>query len=324
MNVPSSCEAAFDRGGPFWHLYTDGEKMELIFSCPADYVFGITLLGLCAAAFPGCRILTFALMSTHLHIIMAGPEADIRAFFALFRDRLGRCLSRQCRFCRMENFQASLFRIPDLRALRNEIVYVNRNGYVVHPECTPFSYWWSAGVFFFSPVARLLPARPFGSLTLRDRRAMCHTREAELPDGYRVLMDFCPDGITQAGPLLLADSFCAIGEAERYFRDAHQYCRQVNRDLEAFSEVARRVGDRIFLTDDELYGAVSALCAREYGTSVPALLPAAAKPEIARRMHFDYNASNKQIQRMLKLAPGQVAELFPAPQPDSFLKKARI
>lgn len=287
MNAPSSCEAAFDRAGPFWHLYTDGEKMELIFSCPADYVFGITLLGICAAAFPGCRILTFALMSNHLHIIMAGPEADVRAFFALFRDRLGRCLSRQCRFCRMENFQASLFRIPDLRALRNEIVYVNRNGYVVHPECTPFSYWWSAGVFFFSPVARMLPARPFG-------------------------------------PLLLADSFCAIGEAEGYFRDAHQYCRQVGRDLEAFSEVARRIGDRIFLTDDELYGAVSALCAREYGTSAPALLPAAAKPEVARRMHFDYNASNKQIQRMLRLAPGQVAELFPSPQTDSFLKKARI
>lgn len=33
-------------------------------------------------------------------------------------------------------FQMSLKPAPDLKALRNTIVYVNRNGYVVTPECT--------------------------------------------------------------------------------------------------------------------------------------------------------------------------------------------
>ena len=321
MNTESSCEAAFAKGGPFWHLYTDGEKMELIFTRFADYLFGITLLGICAAAFPRCRILTFALMSNHLHLVIAGPQRDVQAFFAMFKERLTRYLSGQKRYCRMQNFDAELFRIPDLRALRNEIIYVNRNGYVVSPDCTPFSYWWSAGVFFFNPTAWMLPTQPFATLTLRERRAMCHCREADLPAQYRIVKEFRPNLAEPSAPMLLPTSFCAIREAENYFRDAHQYFRRLGRDQEAFSEVARRLGDRIFLTDDELFGAVCAFCAKDYDNPNPALLPAAQKQEVARRMHFDYNASNKQIQRVLKLAPSAVETLFP--KADAILKIGR-
>ena len=52
MNPEVTCEAAFSQGGPVWHLYTDGEKMEIIFTGPSDFLFGITLLAICAAAFP--------------------------------------------------------------------------------------------------------------------------------------------------------------------------------------------------------------------------------------------------------------------------------
>ena len=285
--------------------------MEIIFTCPSDFVFGITLLGICAATFPNCRILTFALMNNHIHLIIAGRKEDVLGFFALFKERLRRYLGGLKRYCRMDNFEAEVFEIPDLRALRNEIVYVNRNGYVVHPECTPFSYWWSAGIYFFNSVVQMLPTKPFAELTLRDRRAMCHSREAGLPDNYRVLEDFRPDRTTQASPLLLATSFCAIREAEQYFLTAHHYFRMISRDIEAFSEVARRLGDRIFLTDEELYGAVLAICAKEYDTTHPGLLPAAQKQDVARRMHFDYNASNKQIQRILKMSSSDTEALFP-------------
>ena len=311
MNRESACEAAFDRGGPYWHLYTNGETMEIVFACREDFLFGITLLGICCAAFPRSRILTFALMSNHLHIVLAGPERDVRAFFDLFKSRLKRYLGGKQRYCRMQNFEAEWFSIPDLQALRNEIVYVNRNGYVVSPDCTPYSYWWSAGVFFFNPMGGSLPARTFASLPVREQRAICHCREVDPPNHYLVVDGFPPGGDV-AGRMLFPPSFCALREAEGYFRDAHQYFRRLTRDHEAYSEVAKRLGERIFLTDDELYGAVCALCSKEFGNAVPGLLPAASKQEVARRMHFDYNASNKQIQRMLKLSPVVVGELFPA------------
>lgn len=308
----STCETAFLQGGPFWHLYTDGGKMEVVFACPEDFLFGITLLGICCAAFPGCRVLTFTLMSNHLHLVLAGPERDARAFFDLFRRRLQRYLSSKKRFCTLDRFDAEFYQIPDLRALRNEIVYVNRNGYVVHPDCTPFSYWWSAGIFYFNPLAWMLPSQPFASLTLRERRTLCHCREAELPARYKVLTGFDPGRGSARSTLLLASSFCAIREGESYFRDAHQYFQRLGRNLEASGEVARRLGDRIFLTDDELYGAISSRCSRDYGQVNPHLISGGQKVEVAKLMHFEYNATNKQILRILKLEPSVVQTLFPS------------
>ena len=315
MRPESVCETAFSRGGPFWHLYTDGEKMEVIFTCPADYIFGITLLSICAAAFPRCRILTFSLMSNHIHIILAGPHPDVTALFDLFKSRLGTYLSRQGRFCRMNCFEAKTFQIPSLQALRNEIVYVNRNGYLVQPDCTPFSYWWSAGVYFFNPASMMLPTKPYSALTLREQRALCHCRDASLPDYYRVLTGSSADAAPASIPMMFPPSFCAISEAEACFRDAHQYFRSLGRDNEAYAEVARRLGDRIFLTDDELFGAICTLSAREYGSPLPGLLTGEQKVEVARRMRFDYNASPKQIQRILKLSPAIVSTLFPRSSP---------
>ena len=73
----------------------------------------------------------------------------------------------------------------------------------------------------------LLPTTPFSALTVQERRALCRCREAVLPEHYRVFR----------GALFPA-SFCAIGEAESCFRDAHQYFRRLSRDHEARSEVA--------------------------------------------------------------------------------------
>lgn len=311
MNSEVACEAAFYRGGPYWHLYTDGEKMEMIFSCPADYMFGITLLGLCGALLPRIRILTFALMSNHLHVIVAGPEDDIRSFFTLFKERLNRYHVGHKRYCDMHRFEAKLFRIPDLHALRNEIVYVNRNGYVVSPDCTPFSYWWCAGIFFYNPMGEMLSLRPYASLTVREQRELCHAREFELPGSYRVWEGFRPGVDSVSGSLLFPPDFCAIREAESFFRDAHHYFRQLGRDHEAHAETARRLGEKVFLTDTELYGVICMLCNKEHGVPGPNMASPSYKLELARRMHFDYNASNKQIQRMLKLSPSIVSELFP-------------
>ena len=310
MNPESVCEAAFMQGGPFWHLYTSGETMEIIFAGDVDFLFGIMLLGICAAAFPRCRILTFTLMNNHLHIVLAGPQEDVPRFFDLFKKRLRRYVSLSGRDCSLNRFEAEFFRIPDLHALRNEIIYVNRNGYVVHPECTPFSYWWSAGAFFFNPMAQLLPAVPFSSLTTRERRELCHSRDLSLPERYRV----CPGFPLDAGgtaSLLLPESFCALREAQDYFRDAHQYFLRLGKDHEAHAEVARRLGDIVFLTDEEMYRVACSICAKEYGDTRPGLLRPEQKMDLARKMHFHYNASNKQIRRIIKLPQELVDTLFP-------------
>ena len=48
-----------------------------------------------------------------------------------------------------------------------------------------------------------------------------------------------------------------------------------------------------------------------YGGQKPTLLPASAKQEMALLLHNEYNAGNKQIQRMLRLDASVVSAMFP-------------
>ena len=134
MRNDEVCEFDFRSKGPYWHIYTPGDLTEIIFTSPEDFIVGMNLMAVCVAMFPHLRIITFTLMNNHFHIILAGSREDALSFFALYRKRLKRFLAGKERYPDLSALVPDAFEIPDLQALRNEIVYVNRNGYVVQPE----------------------------------------------------------------------------------------------------------------------------------------------------------------------------------------------
>lgn len=293
-----SCELTFLNGGPFWHICTDGQSMEIICETEEDYKFAVTVIAI-AAALTGVKILTFQVMSNHIHVIVEGLESMCKDFFSEVKRRLRRYRNSNGRFASFEKFEASFIPIDNLRSMRYEIAYSNRNGYLANPSCTPFSYPWGAGYLYFNPRAFVTDAAPFGDLTRDEKLKMCRSRIPDLPAGYMV-----KDG------LILPQSFCAIKYGESLFRDAHQYFSIVSKNYEAYSEIAKRLGDDVFLTDDEMFAALSMLAKKKYGDGRVTLLPNASKIELAKTMRSDYNASEGQIQRMLRLDRGTVSELF--------------
>ena len=293
-----SCELTFSNGGPFWHICTDGQSMEIICETEEDYKFEVTVIAI-AAALTGVKILTFQVMSNHIHVIVEGLESMCKDFFSEVKRRLRRYRNSNGRFASFEKFEASFIPIDNLRSMRYEIAYTNRNGYLANPSCTPFSYPWGAGYLYFTPHAFVTDAAPFGDLTRDEKLKMCRSRIPDLPAGYMV-----KDG------LILPQSFCAIKYGESLFRDAHQYFSIVSKNYEAYSEIAKRLGDDVFLTDDEMFAALSMLAKKKYGDGRVTLLPNASKIELAKTMRSDYNASEGQIQRMLRLDRGTVSELF--------------
>lgn len=293
-----SCELTFLNGGPFWHICTDGQSMEIICETEEDYKFAVTVIAI-AATLTGVKILTFQVMSNHIHVIVEGLESMCKDFFSEVKRRLRRYRSSNSRFASFEKFEASFIPIDNLRSMRYEIAYSNRNGYLANPSCTPFSYPWGAGYLYFNPHAFVTDAAPFGDLTRDEKLKMCRSRIPDLPAGYMV-----KDG------LILPQSFCAIKYGESLFRDAHQYFSIVSKNYEAYSEIAKRLGDDVFLTDDEMFAALSMLAKKKYGDGRVTLLPNASKIELAKTLRSDYNASEGQIQRMLRLDRGTVSELF--------------
>ena len=106
-------------------------------------------------------------------------------------------------------------------------------------------------------------------------------------------------------------SFCDINLGESMFRDARSYFNSLTRNAEAFSQIASRLKDSIFLTDEELYSVICSYINKEYSVKTPAQLSGQQKIDTARHMHFNYNASNQQLRRMLRLDMSILEELFP-------------
>ena len=296
------CEHLFSCNGPYWHLCTDGNDSHMIFSNSDDMKVGMNLMGICARIYPDVSILTFELMNNHLHIILSGRESKCREMFTTFRSKLQRFFMRNGRSVDLSCFECQLIAITDVSMLRNEIAYTNRNGFLTNKEHTPFSYPWGAGAIFFNPWIRSIPATPYASLSVKAKRAICKTHD----------LDFNGEGLMITDGMILPSSYCRISLAESMFRDAHNYFFLISRNFESYNEIAKRLHETIFLTDEELYAAISSLCRKTYDAKYPAMLSPKDKIDVARKMHFEYNASNRQIKNILRLETHVIDTLFPS------------
>lgn len=296
-----NCELNFNKHTHYWHLYTDGRNADIIFRDQEEMKIGMNLLAISSLNFSDVTMLTFALMNNHLHLILSGEADRCRVLFDMFKTRLWKCFSRNSRKIDLSRFECKMVEISTLQSLRNEIVYVNRNGYVARPDCTPFSYPWGAGAYFFNPFLKMLPSVPYEGLSVREKRKICRSNDVVIPSSDVKVLD----------GLILPLSFCSIAEAESVFRSAHHYFQHLTRRYEAYSEIASRLHESVFIADEEMYSAVCSLCMKYCGVKNPSQLSAKDRIEMAKRMRQDYNASNRQIKAILKLESSIVDEMFP-------------
>jgi len=259
----------------------------------------MNILGICVGLFPGLRVLTFEIMSNHIHIVVAGDEKMIREMFACFLKYLSRYFKSINNPVSLKEFNLKLFQVQSLENLRNVIAYNNRNGAKVNPDTTPMSYPWGANKFFFLPEARMRYFEQRQPTSVVWRRSICHSRIAE--DARKI---YLIDGY--ASPL----SFCNIELAESLFRDARHYFNKVSRHIESYDDIAKMIGEQVSYTDDDLFSVVLQLCRSDYDVASPALLSKDDKIALAKRLRLDFNASNKQIARMLKLSLDVLDALF--------------
>ena len=294
------CESIFINNGPYWHVYTDGTRMQNIFCCDEDFKTGMWCLATALHSCKNVQMLTFEIMGNHAHLILAGKREDCIKAFELFEARLKKAFPKRERAIDWSQFKMHILPIESLQALRNEIIYANRNAFVANPAFTPCSYPWGGGCAYFTPWLKFLRTSPLGQLNIAQQRALLHTKNitpfADLKEVH--LIPFIP-------------SFCNIALGESMFRDARSYFNSLTRNAEAFSQIAARLKDSIFLTDEELYSVLCSHISKEYSVKSPSELSAQQKIDSARHLHFNYNASNQQLRRMLRMDLAILEELFP-------------
>lgn len=298
--LEQQCESAFESNGPFWHMCTPGANIEILFTDREELRYGMNLTAMCRSLCPNIEIYTHTVMNNHIHAIISGNETLCLNFFIEFRKRLQRYLTNKGRNVDMSGFVCNLIPIENIQSLRNEIVYANRNGYVINPKCTPFSYEWSAGIYFFNPILKNAHHQLGKRVSPTYGRKIFKTREM-----------FKLDNLLFYNDTAIPTTYCSIDKAESFFRDAHHYFNLLTKDWEAYSAISKRLRDTVFLTDEEMFSAVSSYTSKSYNNHRPSTLSPKEKIEVAKKMHFEYNANNRQIKSILKLDTSIVQELFP-------------
>ena len=294
-DAESLCRLQFSEMGDCFHLWTP-ENFTIIFTCDEDFKAGMGIIGIAAKLFPDVTIITFEIMSNHLHITAAGEMPGILAMFDAIRKMLMKYVQTRGRHIDWSEFNAGTRKLQTLEDVRNVIVYNNKNGFVVNPSHTPFTYPWGANRYFFNPDAKALALSRASKMTYRQRRSLSHSHAS----------DESPELLMFEG-YALPLSFCDIASGEKMFRNASHYFGKLSRSIESSREIAKEIGESVFYNDDDLFAAVCEIVAKMYPgqglgkTSSPTLLPAQAKIELAKTMHYDYNATRKQIMRMLKI-----------------------
>ena len=297
-NKEGRCLLCFSELGPCYHLWTP-ENFEIIFRNADEFRLGMGIMAVAAKCFPDVRVITFELMTNHLHIMAAGDESRLRQMFVQIKKLLIRMAGDEGRTINWAAFKPGVRQLKDLNDARNVLIYDNRNGFLVHDNYTPFSYPWGANFGYFNPDAKKRFLESSVPSTIKDRRSIFHSHISDGIQGLR-LLDGC------FSPF----SFCDVAAGERLFRDAVHYFYMLGKNIESNKEIAKEIGESVSYTEDELYAAVSAKCKSDYGTPNPAQIPSEAKIAIAKSMRFEYNATLKQIQRMLRVDQSILQSIF--------------
>lgn len=291
--------------GGVWHLCTPGQKQSVIFNDPEDFVYAMTLVAMCAHDCPGIKIITFELMSNHVHFIICGSKKEVLTFFDLFKKRLQRYLSSNGKTVDLSNFDCEEpHPIDNLESLRNQIAYTNRNNFVVDPDQLPFGYPYGANSYYFLPIAKERQHGRFGELSILKKRQFVHSKQIDYPDTFTIV-----DGYFS--PM----NYCRLDIGEGVFRDARHYFHKLSKGVESYRDIAVMLGDAVFYTDEELFDIIKQYCHEKHGGQRASLLGWNEKMELARMLHFDYNADNAKIARLIKLPVETLNELFPSPRP---------
>ena len=292
----------FEEGGPFFHIFSIPPEKGILFSCDSDYREATNILALSVTECE-CKEVAYAIMSNHLHNIVAASIERCRTFTRTLQRRIKAFLRRSGKS--VDGIEFRIIEITDLKMLRNEIAYVIRNPFAARNDVNPFAFPWCSGYLYFNPMVQYFPEGiPAMKTSVRQRRALKHERDDSISDRLRI-----HDG------MILPSSFVKIDWVTSLFENARQFVWWCTRNVEAYLETADRLGEKMLLTDEEIFAVALKECKRKFGMESPQMLPMSQKGQLLRTLKFDYGATNKQLARCTAAPPALLEEMFPSAAP---------
>lgn len=276
------------KGKGYYHFCTDGLKNGKLFYTPAQFAFGMILIGLLTIKFD-VRVYAFVLMPNHIHIILSGVGEDCVKAFDYLRLKISERLRKDGFPPLPADYDFVLLDIKNQNQMRGEIVYVLRNPLEKHFS-TPEGYKWGSGWIYHSLIKNYILGKRVDEMSGREVSRLSSTRDS-LPAHWVFH--------TELG--LLPGSFVDTALVNKLFPTPKDLTTALVKDYESYVRIARILKDEIEYTQSELNGIVVQVLQSHFeGRSLDSLSQD-SKCRLATILSWTYDLSSLQISQSILL-----------------------
>ena len=230
----------------YYHLSTDGWKDGFLFHTPAQFAFGMIVIGLLTLT-TGIAIYSFSLMPNHVHILVSGTGAACLKAFDYLRSKLSERLKKDGYPPLPDDYWFKLTPIDNEEQMQNNFIYVDRNAYE-QLLCVPTAYPWSSSYLHHSLLGKMIKGRRADTFSKRELEELTGSRIAIPPH-----WEFHPD----LG--LLPSSFVDNSLFIRLFPNPKDYESRLVKDYEAFVKVGKALDETPDFSENEVRDIVDRL-----------------------------------------------------------------
>lgn len=283
----------------YYHVTSSALETNVIFQSREDFITGMNDVVLCLLKYD-VRILCFCLMSNHFHFVLYGSYKECYGFIQEYKQLCAmRMRHSRAEVNPLKSVEIRFDLLDTEEYLKNAIAYVLRNPLAAHIIMMPYYYEWSSMSAYFRGGLPLKGV-PVNGLSIRRRREILKSRHAVVPDTFLVN----EDGIIPPA------CYVACDIVERLFPHPSFLMMALARKVENEMEIRMGAAERIVMSDVELKTQIGELIRSEFGVSAMSHLSADDRLRLCLLVRRNFNASVKQIARLLRLSQDIVASVL--------------
>ena len=280
-----------------WLITTDHLTDRIWFRDEEDFKVGMNLVAILACSLP-VEILSFTLMSNHVHFVLAGSYEQVERFINEFKRRYAQHVRKK--YGVKEFLRGNGVDIRPLDGTEESqewgIAYVQMNCVAANICLSLTNYPWGTGNAFFK-VGRT-QGRRLDSFSGRARMRLLHS-EQKLP----------PDWIVGEEGYILPESYVNVERVESLFRTP----KRMNYFLQNSSKAKRRLSsdeDIPAFRDQVIASAIPDLCQSLFRKPNIGYLDEKDLTELLRQLRFRFSSNINQLARISGLSYEKVAALL--------------
>lgn len=281
----------------YYHVSSHGLEKNDIFKTTGDFILGMNDIAICVLRFD-VRILCFCLMSNHFHFVLYGTSEACRLFSEEYKRRCAMRMRRaagEVQGMRTVDVQVNL--ISNREYLENVIAYVLRNPVAAGIMVLPNHYRWSSADLYFRCGFQETGER-LNDMSDRKRFRIMKSR-VQVPDNYMV----------DAHGMVLPSCYVDSDTVENIFRHPSRLLMLLAKRVENDVELMLGIADQIGMTDQDILTQMPVLIRKEFGKDTIEELSMEQRIKLCVLLRRNYKAGIKQIARITRLEPEDVAKV---------------